>query len=335
MTMQTKIVSIEQGLDEAAELIKNGDIVVFPTETVYGLGANAFDGNAVRKIFEAKGRPMDNPLIAHIADISWIDKLAVDVSDSAKAVIKAFMPGPITVILKRSKAVPDEVTAGLDTVGIRFPKHNVARQFIKACGVPLAAPSANTSTKISPTSAQHVFEDMKGRIPLILQGGECEVGIESTIVDMTVDVPTILRPGAITADMLVKVLDKVKNFDGNIIVAKAPGMKYKHYAPSCEMVVASSEDKAIFEYGRQVGLQHNPVIIAKNDYVPDQILLNSIRLNVIRLGATDEEAMRNIYAAMHEAQDKYDYIICQDFGDEGLGASIMNRINKASGGKRI
>ncbi|MDE5654080.1 MAG: threonylcarbamoyl-AMP synthase [Clostridia bacterium] len=331
--MQTRIVTLEQGLEEAVRLIKSGEVVAFPTETVYGLGANAFDPNAVRKIFEAKGRPMDNPLIAHIADISWIDRLAVDISDNARAVIKAFMPGPITVILKRSKEVPDEVTAGLDTVGIRFPKHSVAREFIKACGVPLSAPSANTSTKISPTSAQHVFDDMQGRIPLILQGGECEVGIESTIVDMTVDVPTILRPGAITADMLVQVLGKVKNFDGKIIVAKAPGMKYKHYAPSCEMVVATSEEIASYEYGRQFGIGNNPVIIAKNDFL--QGLDDPDFFHFIRLGSSAEDAMRNIYRAMHEAQEKYNYIICQDFGEEGIGASIMNRVNKASGGKRI
>ncbi|MDE5911082.1 MAG: threonylcarbamoyl-AMP synthase [Clostridia bacterium] len=327
--MQTRIVSIQQGLGEAVELIKSGEVVVFPTETVYGLGANAFDGNAVRKIFEAKGRPMDNPLIAHIADMSWTERLAVDISDDAKAVMNEFMPGPITVILKRSKEVPDEVTAGLDTVGIRFPRHDVARQFIMACGTPLAAPSANTSTKISPTSAQHVFEDMQGRVPLILEGGACEVGIESTIVDMTADIPTILRPGAITQDMLVKVLGKVRNFDGKIIVAKAPGMKYKHYAPSCEMVVATSEDNAAYEYGRQLALRRNPVILAKNDYIISQ------SCNVIRLGESDEDAMRSIYGAMHEAQEKYDYIICQDFGNEGIGASIMNRIDKASGGKRV
>ncbi len=329
--MQTRIVSIQQGLIEAVELIKNGDIVVFPTETVYGLGANAFDGGAVRKIFEAKGRPMDNPLIAHIADISWIDKLAVDVSDCAKAVMNEFMPGPITVILKRSKDVPDEVTAGLDSVGIRFPSHPVARQFIMACGVPLAAPSANTSTKISPTSAQHVFEDMQGRVPLILQGGACEVGIESTIVDMTADIPTILRPGAITQDMLARVLGKVKNFDGQIIVAKAPGMKYKHYAPSCEMVVATSAESASEEYIRQNKKGLATVILAKRDYLDG---IDGV-FDLIDLGESDEDAMRNIYAAMHEAQNKYDYIVCQDFGQDGLGASIMNRINKASGGKRI
>ncbi|MDE7349097.1 MAG: threonylcarbamoyl-AMP synthase [Clostridia bacterium] len=331
MTMQTRIVSIKEGLDEAVELIKRGEVVVFPTETVYGLGANAFDGDAVRKIFEAKGRPMDNPLIAHIADISWTNDLAVDISDGAKAVMNEFMPGPITVILKRSKNVPDEVTAGLDTVGVRFPSHSVARQFIMACGAPLAAPSANTSTKISPTSAQHVFEDMQGRVPLILQGGECEVGIESTIVDMTADIPTILRPGAITQDMLAKVLGKVKNFDGKIIVAKAPGMKYKHYAPSCEMVVATSARTAVEEYDRQKANGHSPVILAKSRYLEGIVG----KFDFIDLGESDEDAMRNIYAAMHEAQEKYDYIVCQDFGEEGLGASIMNRVNKASGGKRI
>ena len=328
--MQTRIVSLPQGLDEAVELIKNGEVVVFPTETVYGLGANAFDSKAVRKIFEAKGRPMDNPLIAHIGDISWIDDLAVDISDGARKVIETFMPGPITIILKRSNRVPDEVTAGLDTVGIRFPKHAVAREFIKACGVPLAAPSANTSTKISPTSAMHVFEDMQGRIPLILQGGACEVGIESTIVDMTADIPTILRPGAITQDMLAKALGKVKNFEGKIIVAKAPGMKYKHYAPSCEMVVATSVEMAVKEYANQKKNGRNPVILAKSDYLKD-----FDGLSLIDLGKDDEEAMRNIYGAMHQAQDQYDYIICQDFGENGLGASIMNRVNKASGGKRI
>ncbi len=332
MTMQTRIVTLRQGLEEAVNLIKSGEVVVFPTETVYGLGANAFDAKAVRKIFEAKGRPMDNPLIAHIADISWIERLAVDISDEAWAVINEFMPGPITVILKRSKKVPDEVTAGLDTVGIRFPNHSVAREFIKACGVPLAAPSANTSTKISPTSAQHVFEDMNGRVPLILQGGACEVGIESTIVDMTADVPTILRPGAITVNMLAKVLGKVKNFDGKIIVAKAPGMKYKHYAPSCDMVVATNEKRAREEYFRQKQKGLNPVIIAKKYYLKDT---GDEQFNVIDLGERDEDAMRNIYNAMHEAQEKYGYIICQDFGDDGLGASIMNRVNKASGGKRI
>lgn len=332
--MLTKILTQQQGLEEAVELIKKGEVVVFPTETVYGLGANVFDPAAVRKIFKVKGRPSDNPLIAHIADVSWIDRLAVDVSDGAKAVIDAFMPGPITVILKKSKEVPCEVTAGLDSVGIRFPQHEVARNFIFACGVPLAAPSANTSTKISPTSAEHVFEDLQGKVPLILQGGACEVGIESTIIDMTADTPTILRPGAVTEKMLADVLGKVKTFEGKIAVAKAPGMKYRHYAPSCDMAVAKDVDSAVSSYKTQAEAGNRPVIMASASYL-EKVAKKLVGFNCIDLGENDDDVMRNIYAAMRKAQDKYDFIICQDFGDEGLGKSVMNRINKASGGKRV
>lgn len=331
--MQTEILTIENGLDKAAKLIKNGDVVVFPTETVYGLGANAFDAKAVRKIFQAKGRPMDNPLIVHIADIEDIDKLAVDVSDSARKVIQKFMPGAITVILKKSELIPNEVSAGLSTVGIRFPSHPVAQAFIKACGVPIAAPSANTSTKISPTTAEHVYEDMQGRVPLILQGGSCQVGIESTIVDMTTDIPTILRPGAITPNMLARELGEVKTFSGKIVVAKAPGMKYKHYAPNCEMVVAESEEHAWAKYQESKNSGQNPVILARKDYL-DRLNQNN-QFEYINLGESNEEVMRNIYSAMHTAQDKYNFIICQDFGDEGVASSVMNRVNKASGGKRV
>lgn len=331
--MQTKIVDIKEGLDEAVKLIKDGDVVVFPTETVYGLGANAFDASAVRKIFQAKGRPMDNPLIVHIADISQIDGLAKNVTPAARKVMEKFMPGPITVIVEKSDLIPDEVSAGLRTVGIRFPSHPVAKTFIKACGVPIAAPSANTSTKISPTTAEHVFEDMNGKVPLILQGGSCQVGIESTIVDMTTDIPTVLRPGAITPEMLAEVLGEVKTFSGKIVVAKAPGMKYKHYAPDCEMVVAESEEHALEEYVESKKRGLNPVILAKREYI-DRIKLNS-EIQSIDLGDTDEDVMRNIYSAMHTAQDKYDFIICQDFGSEGVASSVMNRVNKASGGKRV
>lgn len=329
--MQTKILTLDEGLERAVELIKGGDVVAFPTETVYGLGANALDKEAVKKIFLAKGRPMDNPLIIHIADKTMIDELAIDISSQARAVIEAFMPGPITVILKKADCVPDEVSAGLATVGIRFPFHSVAQKFIKACGLPICAPSANTSTKISPTSAKHVFEDMQGKIPLILEGGDCQVGIESTIIDMSGDTPTILRPGAVTPQMLASVLGEVKTFSGEIVVAKAPGMKYRHYAPSCEMVVATSLDNAVKSYKeRKI---NNPVILAKSDYIAS--LKKILDCNYIDLGINDSDVMRNIYSAMHEAQEKYGYIICQDFGDEGVAKSIMNRIEKASGGKRI
>ncbi|MDE5990663.1 MAG: threonylcarbamoyl-AMP synthase [Clostridia bacterium] len=329
--MDTKILTLEEGLDKAVELIKGGDVVAFPTETVYGLGANALDKEAVKKIFLAKGRPMDNPLIIHIADKAMIDELAVDVTAQARAVIDAFMPGPITVILKKSACVPNEVSAGLSTVGIRYPSHCVAQKFIKACGLPICAPSANTSTKISPTSSSHVYEDMKGRIPLILEGGESQVGIESTIIDMSTSSPTILRPGAVTPQMLAQVLGEVKTFSGEIVVAKAPGMKYRHYAPDCEMVVASSVENAVKAYEERI--DDKPVILAKSDFI---CAANKLRdCDHIDLGADDSEVMRNIYSAMHEAQYSYGYIICQDFGDEGVAKSVMNRIEKASGGKRV
>ncbi len=331
--MQTKILTIEEGLQIAAELIREGEVVVFPTETVYGLGANAFDKNAVRKIFEVKGRPMDNPLIVHIADTKQVDELACDVSPAARKVMQAFMPGAITVIVKKSPIIPDEVSAGLATVGIRFPSHPVAQAFIKACGVPIAAPSANTSTKISPTTAEHVFEDLNGKVRVILQGGSCDVGIESTIVDMTADTPTILRPGAITEAMLAEVLGEVKTFSGKIVVAKAPGMKYKHYAPNCEMVVAKDEEHALTAYAQSLARGENPVVLAERGYIDR---LNKVRaVNFIDLGKDEIDIMRNIYAAMHTAQDKYNFIVCQDFGEDGVASSVMNRVNKASGGKRV
>ncbi len=329
--MLTEILTLEDGLEKAVELIRKGEVVAFPTETVYGLGANALDKKAVKKIFEAKGRPADNPLIVHVADKSDINRVAVEISNQAKAVIDAFMPGPITVILKKADCVPDEVSAGLPTVGIRFPAHVVATEFIKACRVPICAPSANTSTKISPTSAEHVFEDMNGRIPLILQGGECNVGIESTIIDMTCEVPTILRPGAITPEMLADVLGGVKTFEGKIVVAKAPGMKYRHYAPDCEMVVSSSAQTAVKIYDEEK--DRKPVILASSDFIAEVAKIGNC--DCIDLGKSDEDVMRNIYSSMHEAQKKFGFIICQDFGDKGVAASVMNRIEKASGGKRV
>lgn len=329
----TEILTGKEGIERAAELIKKGEVVVFPTETVYGLGANAFDKNAVRKIFEVKGRPMDNPLIVHIADIAQIDKLACEVTLQARKVMQAFMPGPITIIVKKSDAIPDEVSAGLKTVGIRFPSHAVAQEFIRACGVPIAAPSANTSTKISPTTAEHVYEDLKGKVEIILQGGSCQVGIESTILDMSTEIPTILRPGAITEEMLAEVLGKVKTFSGKIVVAKAPGMKYKHYAPDCDMVVAENVQHAIEAYRQSVSRGENPVVLAKTDYIAE--MKKTLDVNAIDLGASDEEVMHNVFAAMHTAQDKYGFIVCQDFGDKGVAKSVMNRVNKASGGNRV
>lgn len=328
--MRTLVLKGNEAIKKGAELIALGEVVAFPTETVYGLGADAFNEEAVKKIFAAKGRPSDNPLIVHIADVSGLDGLVEEVSEGAKSVISAFMPGPITVIMKRSKMVPVSVTAGLDTVGIRMPSHPVAREFIKECGTPIAAPSANRSTHISPTSAAHVFEDMDGRIPLIIDGGDCEVGIESTIIDMSTDVPTILRPGAITAEMLAKVLGAVKTFSGKVVVAKAPGMKYKHYAPSCETVVATDVDSAVKAYDEAAEKGLGPVIIARSSTA--EKLGGRTHIDV---GDTDAEVCRNIYAALHRAEKIAGFIICEHFGDKGVCGSVMNRVMKSAGGKTV
>lgn len=328
--MQTLVLKGEEALKKGAELIRAGEVVAFPTETVYGLGADAFNEVAVRKIFEAKGRPSDNPLIVHIADEKGLEGLVSDVSDSAEAIMKKFMPGPITVIMKKGEKVPLSVTAGLDTVGIRMPSNAVSREFIRECGTPIAAPSANRSTHISPTNAEHVFEDMDGRIPLIIDGGESEVGIESTIVDASTDVPTILRPGAITAEMLAEVLGAVRTFSGKVVVAKAPGMKYKHYAPSCETVVAIGAESATKAYDDAENKGLLPVVIARSS--------TCAKLGGrthIDLGESDVEICRNIYAALHRGEKIANFIVCEHFGNEGVCGSVMNRVMKSAGGKTV
>jgi len=328
--METKLLEGYEAIEEGAKLINEGNVVVFPTETVYGLGADAFNVNAVKKIYEAKGRPSDNPLIVHIYSKDQISSLVSYISKDAKVLIDTFMPGPITIIMPKAPSVPKEVTGGLDTVGIRMPSHLVANAFIKACNCPIAAPSANVSTHISPTNAEDVYEDMKGRVPLIIQGGASNVGIESTIVDMTQEIPTILRPGGITQEMIANTLGVCESFKGKVTIAKAPGMKYKHYAPSCDMVIAESFDSMIKEYKAKLEEGLNPIIIARDDVIKK---LNGERY--IDVGVDADETMRNIFASMHEGQRIANYIICQDFGEDGKNASVMNRVNKAAGGKRV
>lgn len=328
--MHTFILKGEDALKTGAGLIAAGEVVAFPTETVYGLGADAFNGEAVKKIFAAKGRPSDNPLIVHVADAESVKALVDGIPFGARLVMDKFMPGPLTVIMKKSDKVPESVTAGLDTVGIRMPSHPVARAFIKACGTPIAAPSANRSTHISPTSAEHVFEDMDGRIPLIIDGGDCEVGIESTIIDMSTDVPTILRPGAITAEMFAGVLGAVKTFSGKVVVAKAPGMKYKHYAPSCDTAVALTVESAKKAYDEAERNGLSPVIVASSGFC------NKLDGRThIDVGASDAEICRNIYAALHRAEKIAGFIICEHFGDKGVCGSVMNRVMKSAGGKTV
>lgn len=328
--MQTQILSGEQALTLAAELIRDGQVVAFPTETVYGLGADATNPQAVARIYEAKGRPSDNPLIVHVADKQAIAPLVRQISEQAQIVMDRFMPGPITVILPRAACVPDAVTAGLDTVGIRMPEHPVAREFLRTCGKPIAAPSANRSSHISPTTAQHVYEDLQGRIPLIIDGGACSVGIESTIVDLSGETPIILRPGAITEQMLADALGTVQTFRGKVVVARAPGMKYKHYSPKCPMLSTDDCARAIDAYDRLVEQDKHPLMLCSSQWVE--------RIGTRRhidLGPDPQTVMRNIYGAMHAAEGIADTILCQDFGDEGVYGSVMNRVRKACGGNTL
>ncbi|MDE7373073.1 MAG: threonylcarbamoyl-AMP synthase, partial [Clostridia bacterium] len=320
--MNTQIKKADECINECASLIMRGELVVFPTETVYGLGANAFNEEAVAKIFKAKGRPQDNPLIVHVSSIDEVKDIAVDIPPAFYELAKRFMPGPLTIILKKSDKIPYAVTAGGETVGVRMPDNKYARELI-AKSRPLAAPSANRSKHISPTTAMHVYEDLNGEVPVIMDGGPCRVGIESTVLDLTTDTPTILRPGAITADMLLDIVGEV-SLNGKVIkVAKAPGMKYTHYAPTVETVCAISIDSAIAAYDKAEKDGLRPVIVARDIY-RDKV----VDRNQISLGVTVEDYTRNIYNAWHIADTEYGYIIIEELHGAGLEQSVMNRALK-------
>lgn len=316
--MGSGIESIKLG----AELIKQGEVVAFPTETVYGLGADAFSSCAINKIYEAKGRPNDNPLIIHLYDISDLDKVAVDIPEIAFTLYNMFCPGPLTMILKKAPNVPYSVTGGLDTVGVRFPSHEVARELIRL-SMPIAAPSANISKHISPTTAQHVFEDLQGRIPLILDGGSCNVGIESTIVDLSGDKPLILRPGAITKEMLLKVANFEEYKNNN--KALAPGMKYTHYSPCCDCVVGDTIKDIKSIYDKNVKEGKSVIILAK-----DSTILSLGSRKAWSLGKNGNEAANRFYSLLREGEHQFALIIVENLGDEGVFYSIMNRAFKAA-----
>lgn len=327
--MITRIVNAEDGLDEAVSLIKNGELVVFPTETVYGLGANAFDPVAVAKIFEAKGRPQDNPLIVHISRVEEVKGIARDVPEVFYTLAERFMPGALTVVLPKSDLIPGIVTAGGDTVAVRMPDHPVARELISR-SFPLAAPSANRSKHVSPTTARHVYDDLCGRVPLILDGGECGVGIESTVLDLTSGSPVILRPGAVTAEMLAPFLGVIPGSGKVIGTAKSPGMKYEHYAPTAEAYAAVSARSAAEFYDRCTAEGRHPVLLFRDIY-PDVLGDREC----ISLGKSVEDFMHTVYSALRAAEKSYDVIVVETLEGEGRAASVMNRVMKAVGGKTV
>ncbi|MBO5777695.1 MAG: threonylcarbamoyl-AMP synthase [Clostridia bacterium] len=326
--MKTEILDAKLGIEKGAELILRGELVVFPTETVYGLGADAFNESAVRKIFEAKGRPQDNPLIVHISSVEQVKEIAKDIPDSFYEVAVRFMPGPISIVLKKGDKVPYTVTAGGDTVAVRMPSSAIARELI-ARSKPLAAPSANKSKHISPTTAKHVYDDLNGEVELILDGGSCDVGIESTVLDLTTDTPTVLRPGAVTVEMLAEVLGAVEEKGKVIKIAKSPGMKYTHYAPKVHTGVAKSVESALTEYNKSVAEGGNPVLVYRNIYA------ELSGKSIIDLGKTPEDYARNIYSALRSAEDKYDEIIIEELHGQGIEFSVMNRVYKSAGNKMV
>lgn len=332
--METLILGTdERSIEKAGKIIAGGGLVAFPTETVYGLGASAFREDSVKKIYEAKGRPSDNPLIVHIADVTDIDRLTAECSEKARALIEAFMPGPFTVILKKSGAIPDTVTAGMDTVAVRYPENETAQRLIRAAGVPIAAPSANLSGKPSPTEARHVIDDMTGRIDAVIDGGSCDVGVESTIVDASGVIPVLLRPGGITYEQIKSVVPEAV-IDPDILRSldegerpRCPGMKYKHYAPEAEVTVVEGDMAAV---RRKIGelLEENAdkvcgvLTMSENAYDSAVILCG---------GKTNREYARNLFAMLREFDRLGVEVVFAEFEErDGYGLAVRNRLYKAA-----
>lgn len=327
-------------IKKQANILKEGKTVIFPTETVYGLGANALDESAVSKIYEAKGRPSDNPLIVHIYDKKQVNDLAKSISEKAKLVMDKFWPGPITIIFKKKDIVPMRTSGGLDTVAIRMPSNPVAKALLEEVKLPIAAPSANISGRPSPTKGKHVYEEMNNRVDGIILGGDCTFGLESTVLDLTNDTPIILRPGSITKEDLEKVIGKV-NIDPALekkednIKAKAPGMKYKHYSPNADVfIVSGTRENVINKVNKLVnnnykeGLKTVVMCLAENK--------DKYESDTIVLGENLEEVAANLFNALITAdEEEYDIVYTEEFSNHGVGRAIMNRLLKSAGYKII
>ena len=339
--MDTKVVkTTEEELIEAAAILKKGGLVAFPTETVYGLGADALNEEAARKIYAAKGRPSDNPLIAHIAKKEDIEPLVREIPEAGKKLMDAFWPGPLTLIFPKSGRVPKGTTGGLDTVAVRMPSDPVARRLIELAGTPGAAPSANTSGRPSPTTAEHVRQDMDGRIEMIVDGGPVGIGVESTIVDVTGEIPMVLRPGAITMEMLKKCVGAVE-IDPAILgpvsqdfKPKAPGMKYRHYAPKADLTIVSGETedvvRAISRMAAERESEGLSVGIICTDETRALYPCGVVRSMGVR--ARQETIAHNLYAVLREFDDlNADVIYSESFEGGELSQAIMNRLCKAAG----
>lgn len=334
--------------EKAGRILRNGGLVAFPTETVYGLGGNALDTMASGKIYAAKGRPSDNPLIVHIADEQALEDLCENIPDNARKLAKVFWPGPLTMIMNKKSCVPESITGGLNTVAIRMPNHPVALELIRKSGIYIAAPSANTSGRPSPTRAEHVYQDLNGKIDMIIDGGSVEIGIESTIVDLSEEHPVILRPGYITKEMLEEVVGSVE-IDKAIIgqmnsnaVPKAPGMKYKHYAPKGELFVVENEtlntDEKVIDKINQLAAEMKQKGYKTGILATDATVDKYKADIVISVGNREDEisVSSQLFASLRRFDDEgVDYIYSEGFSTENVGMAIMNRLMKAAGGKLI
>lgn len=352
--METKRIKIEdtqrireEELLEAAKILKQGGLVAFPTETVYGLGANALNEEAAKKIYAAKGRPSDNPLIAHVADFEAVGSLVKEIPEAGRKLMEKYWPGPLTLVFPKSDIVPYGTTGGLETVAIRMPGDPVARTLIRLAGVPVAAPSANTSGRPSPTTADHVYQDMNGKIEMLVDGGPVGIGLESTIVDVSGSVPVMLRPGAITLEMLRETLGEVEVDPAILgplregVKPKAPGMKYRHYAPKAELTLVETQ--------RSCEDADQSLVIEKIRELAGEKLAAGYRVGIIctdetrefykegivkSLGvrAHEETIAHNLFAVLREFDDlQVDFIYSESFSREQLGQAIMNRLTKAAG----
>ena len=316
-------------------LIKNGELVIFPTETVYGIGANALDSNAVNKIFIAKGRPSDNPLIVHIANKATIDEIAKDITEVEKKLIDSFMPGPFTIILKKKECIPSVVSAGLDTVAVRIPDNIIAKAIITYSGVPIVASSANIFGKPSGTKIEDIRKEIEGKVSAIVDGGESNVGLESTVVKVINEIPVILRPGKITPEQIEKVAGKVI-IDSNIFEkpkentkVESPGMKYKHYAPNtkCKLFYAKDEKDLIFEINKQIRIFDRDVTVLGFEEHKDKINVPNERYIEVSKKDNIEEYAKNIYTDLRKADNiKSKIILIEGVEKKGLGIAIMNRL---------
>ncbi len=330
-------INYKEIVQEAGLILRQGGLVAFPTETVYGIGANALNEEAIKKIYIAKGRPSDNPLIMHISHKEMLDDYVEEVNTNARQLINVFWPGPLTLIFRKKSIVPDQITGGLNTVAVRMPKYAMAQDIIRSAGVPIAAPSANISGKPSPTEGKHVIADLDGRVDMIIDGGKTIHGLESTVLDMTCEVPTILRPGSVTYSMIKQSIGRVaydKHLEDVEQVPKAPGMKYKHYAPKAPVNIIVGEEEDVTAY------INSQVIQKKSQGLKIGVISPHHRMNTLKgdvvLSIGDihcpEEIGSNLFSILRQFDDlNVDIIYTVDFQGEELNVAIMNRLIKAAG----